>query len=64
MVRVEWKLQYENGGTQEISITRDDGSDGDMLTYKRLAKARGATLLCRTITTTEWATPTIIKAQA
>ena len=55
--RVEWMLWYENGNTQEVSITHDDNLHIGASVLQQLARERGATLLRRTITTTEWTVP-------
>ena len=51
--RVEWMLRYDDGRTQEVTLTGDTPFNTPALMQK-LAKAAHATLLSRTITTTEW----------
>ena len=62
--RVEWALRYENGSTQEVTVTHDDSLGDDESVLQHLARARGATLICRTITTTDWVAPARISAEA
>ena len=52
--RVEWMLRYDDGRTQEVTLTGDIAFDTSAFLQK-LAQAEHATLLRRTITTTDWA---------
>ena len=55
MTRVEWAIRYADGRTQEVSLTGDTPLPVDLM--QKVAETLSGVLLCRTITTTEWAAP-------
>ena len=57
--RVEWAIRYDDGRTQEITLTGDNPADTAWWLRKLAGNAvvTGGVLLRRTITTTEWAVP-------